>query len=534
MKHFLLIITALLAICCRAHAAAVTGAPGDNFQTDLNNAAGGTLTLPAGTYSISGTVWIHSGTTIIGDAGGGTHIKFALPAASYGFEVDGNAANVSLVNLDVVSSNGIVSMRNGQKYQSIHVTNCRLEYGAGTLPDGTLVYGMTGTIPNVDTQITHNYFHDSPNTVRNWCFFCSSASNFDYNTFYNITDGGQLEYMGANDSFSYNYGTYLHRMGQETAGSATTVDFEVIGNVFYDYVSPCNDSEGVSICIYGAGTKIAGNYFDANFAPGSSWGQQSGAAAGGPNRFGYAIEASGVPATVSGNTLIGVWAEQISCMSTGIVVSGNNIFGTSLWGDIAGEPGPAGPGSANASNNSIDTNIADAPPPPANTNSYLGSAPVTVSQGNGSIARVAGNTLTLGAVPSASGVTLIWTQQLTNVQIHTFTPHDDCGVLSESGPASGAMLSGLNGGWGYQDDVSGLLNGQTWTGNVKFTTIGSSPNGTTAALATFAPAPKLITKTVQTVINTSVYNPLGTPGPVTSASSTVQTFSDGTTATTRP
>ena len=100
----------------------------------------------------------------------------------------------------------------------------------------------------------------------------------------------------------------------------------------------------------GVVVQIEDNYFAATKL-GPGWGVQNEGATGGPNRFGYAIEASGVPGTVSGNTIIGSWAEDVSCMSIGINVTDNKMYGDALWHDIAGEPGPDEFGTFNASNN---------------------------------------------------------------------------------------------------------------------------------------------------------------------------------------
>lgn len=351
------------------------------IQSALNAAKpGDTVSFPAGTYLIDNVLNVPTGITITGTSAGTSHLKFNLAGgdgAMYGISLNGNDSNVTIENLDMVSNHGLISMGSGSEYQNIVITNNRFEYGGGQYSNGTLVYGLSGGVSNNGTQITHNYFHDSPQAARNWCFFFSENSNFDYNTFYNVNDGGQLADIGPNVSFSYNYGTYLHRMGQEIDGNPGST-LRVIGNTFYDYVDPYYDTEGVSVVEFINGAQIEDNYFDANIAPGSGWGQ---ADPGGTHRFGYAIEATGEPGTVSGNTLIGTWAEVVSSMTTDVSITNNKVYGSGLWGDFEGEPGPYGEGSANASNNAVDTNIGDAPAAPANTNSYLGTsgAPVTVT-----------------------------------------------------------------------------------------------------------------------------------------------------------
>jgi hypothetical protein len=138
-------------------------------------------------------------------------------------------------------------------------------------------------------------------------------------------------------------------------------------NTFYSYVLPYNDSEGVSIVGATNEVDITNNYFAATMAPGTAWGVQVEGATGGPNRFGYAIEATGSPCRVSNNTLIGPWVEDVSSDIAGANISGNSVYGTAAWGAFEGEPGPFGYGSVITSGNTVDANTGDAPAPPANT-----------------------------------------------------------------------------------------------------------------------------------------------------------------------
>jgi hypothetical protein len=376
LNALLLCLLPTLVLAAPSFAQTITINQGDDVAAKFATVpANGTVSFGSGTFTVTQPLEVKTGVTITGvmPAQGATlptYLVFSLPGgdqSSYGFVIDGGAQNVTIEWLDITSNMGLVQMSKTGTYSQTTIQHNNLQYGGGSLSDGSLVYGISITVSNNHTYIINNYFHDSPNSVRNWSIFFASDSKFSNNEFYNINDGGQLEYMGANVQFNQNYGTYIHRMGQETAGSSSTSEFQVDGNVFYDYVSPYNDTEGVSICIYGNDTQIENNYFDANIAPGSSWGAQSGDAAGGPNRFGYAIEASGTPCTVSGNTLVGTWAEDVSCMSANILVSGNSVYGWGLWGDFVGEPGPTGYGSVSAGTNSIDRNASDAPAPPANT-----------------------------------------------------------------------------------------------------------------------------------------------------------------------
>jgi hypothetical protein len=212
---------------------------------------------------------------------------------------------------------------------------------------------------NNGLQITHNYFHDSPYANRNWCIFYANNANLDYNQFYNIEDGGQIQYPLSNVSFSHNYGTNIHRMGQESHTDAqSTVNF--IGNVFYDWVNPYPDSTGISIVGAESGqVNFQNNYFRSSIAPGSSWGTPDGS---GVNRFGFVFEATGYPCNVSGNTFVGVWAACVCSQSTNTNVWDNTIYGGGLWGNFDGQDG----GTVNEWNNSIQS-ANNGPQPPANT-----------------------------------------------------------------------------------------------------------------------------------------------------------------------
>jgi hypothetical protein len=367
-------------------AASVTLNPGNDLAAAFAQAASGdTIAFGAGTFNLSSPISVPSGVTVSGTGVNTTHVVFTLPggdSASYAFNIAANASHVTIQGLDVVSNLGLIEMANGSAYSNVVITNNDFAYGTGTLSDGTLVFGIYVTIANTGTKITYNYFHDSPNTARNWNVWFASNANFDHNLFYNITDGGQIDDPGANVSFSYNYGTLLNRMGQECALTSAST-FTCNNNVFYNYVSPYYDTEGVSIVGPSGLVNITNNYFDASFAPGSTWGPADG---GGTNRFGYAIECTGQPCNVTGNTLIGVWADDVSSDIANANVSNNSVYGYGLWGDFDGEPGPFGQGSVVATKNTIDTNIADAPAPPANT--FAGPANfnggTTNSLGNGS------------------------------------------------------------------------------------------------------------------------------------------------------
>ena len=170
VRRFLLFcVGAVLTLSSAAPAATVTAQPGDDLQSDINRAgAGGTVIFATGTFN-SGPVAVHTGQTLIGAPNFGSHVNFSCSGQTlYGMAVDANASNITLTGIDLHSSNGLICLRDGTRYQNIHITGNQLQFGGGSLADGTLVFGIFGSIGCDDLQICFNYFHDSPNSVRNW------------------------------------------------------------------------------------------------------------------------------------------------------------------------------------------------------------------------------------------------------------------------------------------------------------------------------------------------------------------------------
>jgi hypothetical protein len=353
-------------------AATINVNPGANVASAVGSAhPGDTVVLGAGTFNMNSPVTVPTGVTVTGVSLNATHIVFNLAGgnqSSYGFTIAGNASNVTIEQMDMYSNHGLIQMSLGDPYtdsfKNIVITQNNFQYGGGQLSDGTLVFGIFGSMINNGLQITHNYFHDSTSLdSRNWCIWAATNANLDYNVFYNIEDGGQISDPGPNVSFSCNYGTHIHRMGQEAGlyeGSSLTIN----GNVFYDWVNPYPDSDALSIVGPSGQVDYTNNFFKASTAAGSSWGTPDG---GGMHRFGMAIEGTGEPANVTGNTFVGTWACDYSSTMQNANVSGNTVWGGALWGNFDGEPGPFGFGSVNASNNTIQNSASGAPAPPANT-----------------------------------------------------------------------------------------------------------------------------------------------------------------------
>ena len=360
---FLSLISGLLV--APSLAATINVNPGDNVAGKIASAqAGDTVLFASGTFNINQPLTIQSGITLMGVSSNSSQLVFNLAGnddSLYAMEIAGNASNVTIEELDITSNHGLIVMALGSGYSNIVITHNNFQSGGGESSAGTLVFGISGWVLNDGLQITHNYFHDSPQSARNWTVFYATNANFDYNEFYNINDGGQIVYPGPNVSCSYNYGTHIHRMGQEVSLCAQST-FTCTGNVFYDYVNPYYDTTGVSIVGDSGEVDITNNFFDASIAQGSSFGQPD---ASGTARFGFAIECTGQPCNVSGNTIVGSWAECVASDIDSANVSDNNIFGSGLWGDFQGEVGPLGYGSVHATKNSLQSQ-SSAPTPPAN------------------------------------------------------------------------------------------------------------------------------------------------------------------------
>jgi hypothetical protein len=381
MKSLTIRITlafSLLSLATQAMAQIVAN-PGDNLQAKLDSAVNGTLTLGAGTFNVTGPLIVHTGTMIQGATNLASHVVFSLSGTNlYGFVIEGNAKNVTITGLDVYSSNGICKFGdgNGNSYSGIHLIANNFKYGDGTLPDGTLVFGIAGTNGCNDLEITWNCFHDSPNSVRNWEVWGEKNSHLDHNLFYNIDDGGHLV-AASNTTFSYNYGSHLIRMGQEIQ------DFGAVGqnlifdhDVFFDYFNAFNDSEGLSVCPQATTGVVVSNCFvSLDLLPGAGFGKMINGAAGGPNRFGYGIEMI-CPGGVLNNDTIVMAALSADASASGETTTVNNctLYGgnNALWGVWGPDYGPNGQkGSftfgAGSLANTVNATVSGAPSPPANT-----------------------------------------------------------------------------------------------------------------------------------------------------------------------
>jgi hypothetical protein len=402
-------------------------------------------------------------------------------------------------------------MCDGSGYNNIDITDNRFQYGGGTLADGSLVYGISITIGNNATNITYNYFHDSPNSNRNWCIFSASNSHFDHNTFNNVFDGGQLQYIGANDTFDYNYATGLQNKLQEGDISGAQ-NFQAIGNVAYNWASTNTSSMGLSMLNNTGGTVAAGwsveienNYIDLALA-----GNQAGGTSG------VVMELGGGPLTVSGNILGDATAPSIIQTNTpGTVGTNNQMFGANSWGAYSTEVGPGVAGGSWAtSTGSYNVNLSAMPAAPANTNGYLGNGG-GVGATSGATTKADTGSVNTGTTPSLSGtaagisgftatvlsdnsVQLSWAAPLTQlasaeVQITTTVGRQTFTSLVYQGSVNGATVLQLHAGWQYDFTILGTAtNGATL--NSQVLTIRTTGN----PASTYALAPAAGTGTLTT------------------------------------
>jgi hypothetical protein len=312
--------------------------------------------------------------TVAGAGYTSTHVAFSVNRSSYGFNINGNAANVTIEGLDVTSNYGDVGMLQGNSYNNVSIVGDSFQYGHGA-SGGVWGDGIEITIPSNGTTIEYDYFHDSTEGgVRNWSINAPTNAQLNYNLSYNVWDAGHImvpNSSSAINSYSYNYGTNIINKGIEIQGYGpeSQGSFNVIGNVFYNWETPTPLSFGLSVITpYSLHNVVSGNYLSATIAPGSSFGS------GG--RFGYGIEFGGINGMVSDNTIVGPWYPVVVA-SHNVQVDGNKIYGQYLsYGPqsstsyVATESGSASPSyvvGTGSQANLVDSRQSDAPPPPTNT-----------------------------------------------------------------------------------------------------------------------------------------------------------------------
>ena len=500
----------------------VTLQPGPITQAQISG-AGVVDLVPGGAYTLSGPLTLASGQTFNGN---GATIHANLPGGdqfAYAIQIAGNASNVTISNLTLVSNRGCIGSTQGSGYSGLTITGCTFTWAAGTLSDGqTWIFGIYITLPNTGTKITHNLFTNTGGATRSVYAWGSSASNFDNNLLVNVSDGIQLNQHGPGISGCWNYATGIQGKLFETAfHNANGSTFS--NNVTYDYFQPYQESEGVSICTVD-GNQVAtsdnaitidNNYFRLN-PVNNVWGPPD------PNvhRSGYGIEVGGFPATVSNNIIGGPSIpEFISCLTVGVKGSGNVLYGAGLWGNIEGEPGPYGEGSSAITGTVVNPYTA-MPAPPANT--FAGPAfatgattppvvvpPVTPPTTNS----VPTQTITVSVSEITDTGALLTFPKMSGVTITAKTPADSLGTITLPNQPASATLTNLNAGWGITCIVSGTTDdGKPASGQVQFATTGHSPDGTGPK-----PARAIISTSTRTIRTATLDN------------GTVVTFSESTT-----
>jgi hypothetical protein len=330
---------------------------------------GDTVYFADGTYNVNGQVRLKDGINITAI----NELKATIDVNAGSGGGDTNAANFafcgyslhdfSFTNLAVRSNNGIFWVSDTV---NTRFTDNDFVWGGGGAPGYNQLAFFAGNNQD-DMHIEENYFHDSPGSDRNVELWGMQNSSYSRNLFYNVTDGGHIMAPRDNVSFSYNYGSHIHRMGIEIQGDTPSNNLRVVGNVFTDWVNPYYDSFGLSIVNHNShNTVVADNYLRANIASGRSWGQADGS---GARRFGFAVEAGGLEMTVKNNTIVGDWVAGVVASRKGVVVQDNHKSGPSNWADWTSEPSPDGFGSIVFKGaNTVNRNMSRAPTPPRNRN----------------------------------------------------------------------------------------------------------------------------------------------------------------------
>jgi hypothetical protein len=344
--------------------------------------AGDIVSLAAGTWNLTSSFTIPSGVTLQGTTQSevlNTFIKFTLTGQDLiGIILPANASGITIRNVDLSSTNGVIKMMDGAGYTDITITDTNFQCGGGAFPTGQEIFGITGTVPCTNLQVTSNYFHDSLTSDRIASLYGLSGSNIDHNTFYRINGGFQLNLPGANVSFSYNYGTQVHAKPLET-GMTYSPNMAVTGNVFYDFLTPDKDTMGLSVvAVMSAKTSgwtvtISNNYIRLN--PYQGVYGKDGAVTG------TVVEAGGFGLILNNNILGSSAAPAIiTTMTPGATGSGNQTFGASGYGAIVGEGGPSGGGNPGTVGATYSSNLSNMPSPPGTSPVQAPSAPVPAAK----------------------------------------------------------------------------------------------------------------------------------------------------------
>jgi hypothetical protein len=347
--------------------ATILVASGDDLAAKVQAAhAGDVVQLASATWTLVASFFIPSGVTLQGDPDGESEIIFKLSGQDlHGIVLPANASNITIRNVDIVSSNGLIKMCDGQGYNVVTITGCSFEYGGGQYASGTDVFGIFATIPGFGLTISNNLFHDSPNSNRNWELYNQTNLTLKDNTFHNIVDGGHVVEPGNNFIFDHNIGSGIQRMGQEIQGNGVVTGMQVTNNTFYDWRNPYEDSFGMSIVMLNAVSPlIQSNYVEFSMAPGAVWGPKDST---GANRFGYGYELGGSNVQLLSNTFVALFrcGAGYCTASKTTYAKGNTSYDANKfaqWGDFTAETGGAYTNAATLlSDNAVETGPAPLP-----------------------------------------------------------------------------------------------------------------------------------------------------------------------------
>ena len=87
--------------------------------------SGDVIQVGAGTFNLNAPIIVPSNVIISGASVDATHVVFNLAGGndtSYAFVISGNAQNVAITQLDIVSNHGAIGMGAGSGYKNIVIT----------------------------------------------------------------------------------------------------------------------------------------------------------------------------------------------------------------------------------------------------------------------------------------------------------------------------------------------------------------------------------------------------------------------------
>jgi hypothetical protein len=308
------------------------GATGDGTSDDTaairqavsSSVPGDTIWFPAGSYRLSGPIWIQSNRTYSGDAGA----KLLGQGGKYMFATPYNSTN-NLTITGLVFDGGPIAIQGDGNWPAtnVQITKCTFQNITDVGPDWTTHQGIfIAALTN--SSITNNTFRnilpggraDSPAGYGNG-IWANNVSNttIGNNVFDTVSEGMYLmsDYKSSHPGIviSNNTGTSIHRMGIEMQVGLSTV--QISGNNFSNFLNPYWDTFGISFASPGSTAVIQNNTLIASPAA-TTFG-----------RYGYAIEAAGKGTQVLNNSIQGGWSAGVAIGgSQDLSVASNNLCGS--------------------------------------------------------------------------------------------------------------------------------------------------------------------------------------------------------------